>query len=138
MSTRRVLLSAAARDAAKFTAVVVFPTPPFWFATAITFFMGIQEPPQDVSEALFVIKKGFSITRPEEKQPLLIKFFLPPGLVTRATLVNRSLLAFLPWNADRIQDVLEDFLNRFRNRDLRPGTGMFHVKQGHWAPKCFT
>jgi len=36
--------------------------------------MGIQEPPQDVSEALFVIKKGFSIIRPEEKQPLLIKF----------------------------------------------------------------
>jgi hypothetical protein len=75
--------------------------------------MGIQEPPQDVSEALFVIKKGFSITRPEEKQPLLIKFSLPPGLVIRATLVNRSLLAFLPWNADRIKAVLVDFLNRF-------------------------
>ena len=34
-STRRVGCSAAARQAAKFTAVVVFPTPPFWFATAI-------------------------------------------------------------------------------------------------------
>src|SRR4029077_20691911 len=31
----RVGCSAAARQAARFTAVVVFPTPPFWFATAI-------------------------------------------------------------------------------------------------------
>ena len=34
-SMSRVGCSAAARQAAKFTAVVVFPTPPFWFATAI-------------------------------------------------------------------------------------------------------
>src|SRR4029077_2358183 len=34
-SIRRVGCSAAARQAAKFTAVVVFPTPPFWLATAI-------------------------------------------------------------------------------------------------------
>src|SRR5271154_6709845 len=34
-STRSVDCSAAARHAAKLTAVVVFPTPPFWFATAI-------------------------------------------------------------------------------------------------------
>src|SRR5271169_1894926 len=34
-SMRRVGCSAAARQAAKFTAVVVFPTPPFWLATAI-------------------------------------------------------------------------------------------------------
>src|SRR5690349_22576374 len=34
-STRRVGCSAVARQAARFTAVVVFPTPPFWFATAI-------------------------------------------------------------------------------------------------------
>ena len=34
-STRRVGCSAVARQAAKFTAVVVLPTPPFWFATAI-------------------------------------------------------------------------------------------------------
>ena len=27
---------AAASEAARFTAVVVFPTPPFWFATAMT------------------------------------------------------------------------------------------------------
>src|SRR5512144_736315 len=32
MSTSSVRRSAAARDAARFTAVVVFPTPPFWFA----------------------------------------------------------------------------------------------------------
>jgi hypothetical protein len=32
---RRVGCSEAARQAARFTAVVVFPTPPFWFATAI-------------------------------------------------------------------------------------------------------
>src|SRR5690606_31436547 len=30
-SMRRVRRSAAAKDAARFTAVVVFPTPPFWF-----------------------------------------------------------------------------------------------------------
>src|SRR3989304_4278226 len=35
-STRRVLSPECAREAAKFTAVVVFPTPPFWLATAIT------------------------------------------------------------------------------------------------------
>src|SRR5437660_1489642 len=34
-STRRVGCSAAARQAARFTAVVVLPTPPFWFATAM-------------------------------------------------------------------------------------------------------
>ena len=34
-STRSVRWSAAARQEARFTAVVVFPTPPFWFATAI-------------------------------------------------------------------------------------------------------
>ena len=34
-STRRVGCSAAARQAARFTAVVVFPTPPFWLATAM-------------------------------------------------------------------------------------------------------
>lgn len=32
---RSVLLRFAAREAAKFTAVVVLPTPPFWFATDI-------------------------------------------------------------------------------------------------------
>ena len=34
-STRSVRWSAAARQEARFTAVVVFPTPPFWLATAI-------------------------------------------------------------------------------------------------------
>src|SRR6266403_1577641 len=34
-SIRRVGWLAAARQAARFTAVVVFPTPPFWFATAM-------------------------------------------------------------------------------------------------------
>jgi hypothetical protein len=32
----------AANEAARFTAVVVFPTPPFWFATAITRFIRAQ------------------------------------------------------------------------------------------------
>src|SRR6516162_4058537 len=35
-SISRVGCSAAARQAARFTAVVVFPTPPFWLAIAIT------------------------------------------------------------------------------------------------------
>src|SRR6266567_3946389 len=35
-SIKRVRFSAAARLAARLTAVVVFPTPPFWFAIAIT------------------------------------------------------------------------------------------------------
>jgi hypothetical protein len=35
-STSSVRLSAAATLAATFTAVVVLPTPPFWFTTAIT------------------------------------------------------------------------------------------------------
>src|ERR1700681_3889620 len=34
-STRRVGCSEAARQAAKLTAVVVLPTPPFWFAQAM-------------------------------------------------------------------------------------------------------
>ena len=34
-SIKRVFLADAARPAARFRAVVVFPTPPFWFATAI-------------------------------------------------------------------------------------------------------
>lgn len=34
-SMRSVGCSAAARQAAKFTAVVVFPTPPFWLAIAM-------------------------------------------------------------------------------------------------------
>src|SRR5579862_2164749 len=36
MSTRSVGRSAAATLAARFTAVVVLPTPPFWFTTAMT------------------------------------------------------------------------------------------------------
>src|SRR5580704_12585268 len=35
-STNNVLTSAAAREAARLMAVVVFPTPPFWLATAMT------------------------------------------------------------------------------------------------------
>src|ERR1700687_4443174 len=35
-STRSVLTSAAAREAARLMAVVVLPTPPFWLATAMT------------------------------------------------------------------------------------------------------
>src|SRR3989442_10893691 len=35
-STSSVLRSAVASDAARLTAVVVFPTPPFWFAIART------------------------------------------------------------------------------------------------------
>src|SRR5215467_273041 len=35
-STRRVRRSARARPAERLTAVVVFPTPPFWLATATT------------------------------------------------------------------------------------------------------
>src|SRR5215471_4751516 len=35
-STKSVGRSAAARLAARFTAVVVFPTPPFWLAIAMT------------------------------------------------------------------------------------------------------
>src|SRR5215468_2601036 len=34
-STSKVGCSAVARQAARFTAVVVLPTPPFWFATAM-------------------------------------------------------------------------------------------------------
>src|ERR1700722_3040960 len=36
-NTRRLV---AVSEAARFTAVVVLPTPPFWFATAMTRFMG--------------------------------------------------------------------------------------------------
>src|SRR5579864_4796502 len=35
-SMSRVLTSAAAKDEARLIAVVVFPTPPFWLATAMT------------------------------------------------------------------------------------------------------
>src|SRR5258706_4238317 len=35
-STSSVLTSAAASEAARLMAVVVLPTPPFWFATAMT------------------------------------------------------------------------------------------------------
>src|SRR5512134_2558002 len=35
-STRSVARSEAAIDAARLTVVVVFPTPPFWFTTAMT------------------------------------------------------------------------------------------------------
>ena len=37
-SMSKTLLLVAARLEARFTAVVVFPTPPFWFAIAITLF----------------------------------------------------------------------------------------------------
>src|SRR5690606_25197342 len=36
-STRRTFLPARARPAARLMAVVVFPTPPFWFAIAMIF-----------------------------------------------------------------------------------------------------
>jgi hypothetical protein len=38
-SISKTLRFVAARLAARFTAVVVLPTPPFWFAIAITLFM---------------------------------------------------------------------------------------------------
>jgi hypothetical protein len=36
MSTKSTRFSATASEADRLTAVVVFPTPPFWFATAMT------------------------------------------------------------------------------------------------------
>ena len=39
LSISRTLRWVAASDAARLTVVVVLPTPPFWFATAITRFM---------------------------------------------------------------------------------------------------
>ena len=42
-STRRRV---AANEAARFTAVVVLPTPPFWFATAMMRFMGAHLSPE--------------------------------------------------------------------------------------------
>jgi hypothetical protein len=42
-STNRDRTSAAAKEAARLMAVVVFPTPPFWFATAITIPMSFLE-----------------------------------------------------------------------------------------------
>ena len=36
MSTTRVRFSATAREAPRLMAVVVLPTPPFWFAMAMT------------------------------------------------------------------------------------------------------
>src|ERR1700689_4945250 len=41
-SSRSVARSAAATLAARFTAVVVLPTPPFWFTTAITLAAGLS------------------------------------------------------------------------------------------------
>jgi hypothetical protein len=38
-SISKVFFSAAARDADKFIAVVVLPTPPFWFAIHIILFI---------------------------------------------------------------------------------------------------
>ena len=35
ISTNKTRFLSTAKDAAKFTAVVVLPTPPFWFAIAI-------------------------------------------------------------------------------------------------------
>jgi hypothetical protein len=43
MSTSSVRFSAAATLAARFTAVVVLPTPPFWFTTARTRVAGEAE-----------------------------------------------------------------------------------------------
>src|SRR4029077_142677 len=42
-SINRDRTSAAAKEAARLMAVVVFPTPPFWFATAITIPMSFLE-----------------------------------------------------------------------------------------------
>ena len=39
ISIKRVFLPVAAKLAARFTAVVVFPTPPFWFAMARVLFI---------------------------------------------------------------------------------------------------
>jgi hypothetical protein len=41
-STSRVLISAAASEAPRLMAVVVFPTPPFWLAMAITRLKGFE------------------------------------------------------------------------------------------------
>ena len=42
-STSNVRFSAAAREAARFTAEVVLPTPPFWLAMAMTRAIGWAE-----------------------------------------------------------------------------------------------
>ena len=43
MSTTSVRFSATASDAPKLIAVVVLPTPPFWFAMAMTWDMNVEK-----------------------------------------------------------------------------------------------
>ena len=66
-STSKVECSEAARHAARFTAVVVFPTPPFWFATAI---IRANDPPKSrkvtrIAPSMQLVSRGTSRARPK-------------------------------------------------------------------------
>ena len=74
MSINNTRRRVAANEAARFTAVVVLPTPPFWFATAMIRFMAAILP--RVSARLFRLfsggRSGF-VTRESDKMALRVE-----------------------------------------------------------------
>ncbi len=57
----RVCFSEAAREAPRFTAVVVFPTPPFWLAMAITRAKMIPQNAARMYQRAFMRRKMFHV-----------------------------------------------------------------------------
>src|SRR6202047_4515576 len=69
-STRRVGCSEAAKQAAKLTAVVVLPTPPFWFAQAMI--LAKCFPTRNLTNVLRTCKL-FHVERPPGRQFIRIR-----------------------------------------------------------------
>src|SRR4029450_4317052 len=84
-SIRTVRRSASASPAERFTAVVVFPTPPFWLTTAITLAIARifhVKHPTEAPAASFHVEHyltqdpGSSFVRGHQKRPFHLKFRL--------------------------------------------------------------
>src|SRR3990172_1197563 len=72
ISTNSVLFSAAARQEARLTAVVVLPTPPFWLDMAI--FLAKEQSPLKCSFYLYKLERQFRFHVKPNQQKLQLMF----------------------------------------------------------------
>jgi hypothetical protein len=92
----RVLFSEAAREAPRLTVVVVFPTPPFWLAIAITLDKSPPQEKRNVSEGagarqhLFHVKRWTNVLANHSESAFHVKQAISRGNMSRAGLERLS------------------------------------------------
>jgi hypothetical protein len=83
MSTNNVRCASSAKQAARLIAVVVFPTPPFWFAIAIILLRNLL----DKSITYKVLTDLLSITTNFYKLEALFRFHVKQTIISAKALV---------------------------------------------------